>query len=179
MSILLELREKLNLTQEELAKKANISVRTIQRIEAGTKPKGYTLETLSKVLGVSKDVLLKEKIESTKSNKQLTKYINLSSIVLLVVPLGSIIMPLLIMLWKKEVNDITKKIVSIQILWTIASVILVIASSFLKNMFSMNNQVTTLTILILLAINLYIILRNALEIEKNNKLYIRLNFSFL
>ena len=39
MSILLELREKLNLTQEELAKKANISVRTIQRIEAGTKPK--------------------------------------------------------------------------------------------------------------------------------------------
>ncbi len=47
MSTLLELREKLNLTQEELANKANISVRTIQRIEAGSIPKGFTLEALS------------------------------------------------------------------------------------------------------------------------------------
>ena len=62
MSILLELREKLNLTQEELADKANISVRTIQRIEAGTKPKGFTLEALSNALGVNKNVLLEDKI---------------------------------------------------------------------------------------------------------------------
>ena len=68
MSILLELREKLNLTQEELADKANISVRTIQRIEAGTKPKGFTLEALSNALGVSKNVLLEDKIEKPAEN---------------------------------------------------------------------------------------------------------------
>lgn len=179
MSILLELRDKLNLTQEELADKANISVRTIQRIEAGTKPKGFTLEALSKALGVSKDVLLENKIEPIKSNKNLIKYINLSSILLLIIPLGSIILPLIIMYWKKQINTITKQIISIQILWTLASILLVIASSFLKNWFSLSNQVTTFTILILLAINLYIILRNTLEIEKRDRLCIKLNFSFL
>lgn len=179
MSILLELREKLNLTQEELANKANISVRTIQRIEAGTKPKGFTLEALSDALGVNKDVLLEDKIEPIKNNKNLIKYINLSSIILIIVPLGSIILPLITMYWKKQINTITKQIISIQILWTLASILLVIASSFLKNWFSLSNQVTTFTILILLAINLYIILRNTLEIEKRERLYIKLNFSFL
>ena len=179
MSILLELRDKLNLTQEELANKANISVRTIQRIEAGTKPKGFTLEALSKALGVSKDVLLEDKIKPIKSNKNLIKYINLSSILLLIIPLGSIILPLIIMYWKKQINTITKQIISIQIVWTLASILLVIASSFLKNWFSLSNQVTTFTILTLLVVNLYIILRNTMEIEKRDRLHIRLNFSFL
>jgi transcriptional regulator with XRE-family HTH domain len=179
MSILLELREKLNLTQEELAEKANISVRTIQRIEAGTKPKGFTLEALSNALGVSKNVLLEDKIESNKSNKQLIKYINLSSIILIIIPLGNIVLPLIIMYWKKEINTVTKQIISIQILWTLASFILIIASSFLKNWFSLSNQITTFTILILLVVNLYIILRNTLAIEKNDSLHIRLNFSIL
>ena len=179
MSILLELREKLNLTQEELADKANISVRTIQRIEAGTKPKGFTLEALSNALGVSKNVLLEDKIELYNINKQLIKYINLSSIILMIIPLGSIVLPLVIMYWKKEINKITKQIITIQILWTLASIILVIASSFLKNWFSLSNQLTTVTILILLVLNLYIILRNTLAIEKNNYLHISLNFSVL
>lgn len=179
MSILLEHREKLNLTQEELANKANISARTIQRIEAGTKPKGFTLEALSNALGVNKDVLLEDKIEPIKKNKNLIKYINLSSIILIIVPLGSIVLPLIIMYWKKQINTITKQIISIQILWSLASILLVIASSFLKNWFSLSNQVTTFTLLTLLAVNLYIILRNTLEIERKARLYIKLNFSFI
>jgi transcriptional regulator with XRE-family HTH domain len=179
MSIILELREKLNLTQEELADKANISVRTIQRIEAGTKPKGFTLEALSNALEVNKNVLLEDKIESNNINKQLIKYINLSSILLIIIPFGSIILPLIIMYWKKQINAITKQIISIQILWTLASIILVIASAFLKKWLSLSNQIIPFTILILLVVNLYIILRNTLEIEKNNKLHISLNFSIL
>ncbi len=179
MSPLTEYREKLNLTQEELATKSGISVRTIQRIESGIKPKGYTLETLSKILGINKDALLTEQNELTISNKKLIKYINLSSILLLIVPFGSILMPLIIMYWKKEINTITKQIISIQILWTLASIIFVIGSSFLKNWFFLNNQVTTFTILILLVVNLYVILRNTLAIEKNNNLHIKLNFNII
>lgn len=179
MSVLLELRKKLNLTQEELADKANISVRTIQRIEAGTKPTGFTLQALSVALGVSESVLLADDMDASQYNKQLTKYINLSSILVMIIPLGSIILPLLLMYWKKQINPITKQIVSIQILWTVASIILVIASSFVKNLFSLSNQVTAFTILIVLAVNLYIIIRNTLAIEKNNKLHIILNFSLL
>ena len=107
------------------------------------------------------------------------KYINLSSIILIIVPLGNIVLPLIIMFWKKQINAITKQIISIQILWTLASILVVIASSFLKNWLSLSNQVTTFTILILLVVNLYIILRNTAEIERNDRLHLKLNFSFL
>ncbi|MGK0449244.1 MAG: transcriptional regulator with XRE-family HTH domain, partial [Polaribacter sp.] len=64
MSLLLEHREKLNLTQEDLATKSGISVRTIQRIESGIKPKGYTLERLCKALNITKEDLLAEENEA-------------------------------------------------------------------------------------------------------------------
>ena len=48
MSKLREIRERHNLTQEELSEKSGISVRTIQRIESGTEPKGHTLKILTK-----------------------------------------------------------------------------------------------------------------------------------
>lgn len=175
MSALLEQREKLNLTQEELGKKSNISVRTIQRIEAGAKPKGYTLEALSNALGIDKNILISEE----KIDKQLTKYINLSSILLILVPLGSIIMPLIIMRWKKGFNSITKQIVSIQILWTISFIVCLLIVALLVKLFSLNKEVVPLIMLALIITNLYIIIRNTLEIEKNNKLLIHLNFNIL
>jgi transcriptional regulator with XRE-family HTH domain len=49
MSKLKQIREQQNLTQEELAEKSGISVRTIQRIESGTEPKGHTLKHFPKV----------------------------------------------------------------------------------------------------------------------------------
>jgi transcriptional regulator with XRE-family HTH domain len=174
MSPLLEYREKLKLTQEELATKSGISVRTIQRIESGIKPKGYTLNALSKTLGISEDCLLKEKTASGYSNKQLLKYINLSSILLLIIPLGSVIMPLIIMRWKKEFNTITKQIVTIQIIWTLAFPIVMA----IVNVFG-NDQIIPLAVIALIITNLYIIIRNTIEIEKNNKLHIYLNFNLL
>ena len=179
MSTLLEQRKKLNLTQEELAEKANVSVRTIQRIEAGAKPKGYTLDALSKALQISKDDLLTEKFETEKINKQLIKYINLSSILLLVIPLGSIIIPLIIMLWKNEFNAITKQIVSLQIIWTLSFLIIMLMVIFLGKWFSLSNHIVPITMLLLIVTNLYIILRNTIEIEKNNKLHIRLIFKII
>lgn len=179
MSLLTEYREKLNLTQEELATKSGISVRTIQRIESGIKPKGYTLESLSNALGIKKEDLLVDQNETIKINKQLIKYINLSSIALIIIPLGSIIMPLVVMNWKKEINALTKQIVSIQILWTLSFIILLIAVAFLSKLFSFDKEVIPIVMLILIVANLYIIIRNTIELEKNNKLHIYLNFNIL
>lgn len=51
--MLLELRKAKGLTQEELVEKCNLSVRTIQRIEAGeVTPRSYTLKALFGALGV-------------------------------------------------------------------------------------------------------------------------------
>jgi transcriptional regulator with XRE-family HTH domain len=179
MSPLLKYREKLHLTQEQLSVKASISIRTIQRIEAGSEPKGYTLEALSKALGVDKDDLLESKIEQHKNNHQLIKLINLSSLFLIYLPLGSIICPFIIMYWKNEVNSITKQIVSIQILWTLAFPVIVLTSAFVGKWLSLSSQILPLTMVLLFVANLYIIVRNAVEINKKQNLCIRLNFSFL
>ncbi|RZJ46212.1 MAG: XRE family transcriptional regulator, partial [Chryseobacterium sp.] len=95
MSQLKKIREEKNLTQEELAEQSGISVRTIQRIEAGTEPKGYTLKTLVATLDISeKDLLiadiLKQEIKAEEPililekeeifNSTLIKMINLSSL---------------------------------------------------------------------------------------------------
>ena len=179
MSTLLELRKKLNITQEELAQKANVSVRTIQRIEAGSTPKGFTLKALAEALDVEESNLLEESSASITVNSKLILYINLSSILLIFIPLGSIALPLFLMFWKKEINPITKQIVTLQIIWTLAGVLLIVASSFFKNWFGLSNQVTSFTILGLIVLNLFIILRNAKEIQQNNKLHIKLNFNLI
>jgi len=176
---LLKYREKLNLTQQQLSEKANISVRTIQRIEAGQELKGHTLNALSEALEIPKEKLLKDNIEQKENNILLIKLINLSSLLLLIVPLGSIVLPLIIMYWKKEVNTITKQIVSIQILWTILFPLIVLIVIFLRNIIQYSNQAVPLTMLLLILANVYIILRNTAAIHKNKNLHIKLNFSII
>ncbi len=179
MSKLLQYRENLNLTQKQLSEKTNVSVRTIQRIEAGQEPKGHTLEVLSEVLGVSREKLIAEDVEQKEANIFLIKLINLSSLVLLIVPLGSILLPLAIMYWKKEINPLTKQIVSIQILWTISFPIMMLIVIFFSKWIGLSKQILPLTMLLLLLVNIYIIVRNTAEIDKKKKLYIKLNFSVL
>src|ERR1035437_7632766 len=49
---LIEVRKVKGLTQNEVAEKCNVTVRTIQRIESGTvKPRAFTIKVISEVLG--------------------------------------------------------------------------------------------------------------------------------
>jgi transcriptional regulator with XRE-family HTH domain len=178
MSKLLEYRVKLNLTQDELAEKSGISVRTIQRIEAGGTPKGYTLKTLAEVLNIREAQLFDDSTEQQHFNYQLIKLINLSSLFFFI-PLGNIFIPLFFMHLKKEVNHITKQIISVQILWTIVSFVIFFLFVFIKNWLSLNNQLTLVVLILSALVNLYIIIRNTMEIDKQNKLHIKLNFSFI
>lgn len=179
MSELLKNRTKSNLTQEELAVKSGISVRTIQRIETGTQPKGYTLKALAKALEVSEDQLVTEPKEEINIDTQLLKYINLSSLVFTLLPPLNIVAPLLLAYYKKERDPLVKQIASIQILWTISSFIIFILAVFIKKWLGLNNKIELLTMLGLVVCNVCIIIRNAIEINRHRKLYILHNFSLL
>ncbi|GAA5024972.1 hypothetical protein GCM10011506_09040 [Marivirga lumbricoides] len=64
-----ELRKTKRLTQEELVEKCNISIRTIQRIEAGeVSPRDYTVKTILNALDYDWDQVSKEKEENVESN---------------------------------------------------------------------------------------------------------------
>lgn len=179
MSRLQEFRESLNLTQKELFEKSGISVRTIQRIEAGTAPKGHTLKVLATTLGISENDLLKKNEGTGELNYTLLKLINLSSLVGTIFPPVNILLPLLIMFAKKQFNPFAKQIVSVQIIMTVLSFIIFMTSAFLKNWFSLGNEFTMIVMILLVLANIFVIIRNTAAIDKNKELYFRLSFSFI
>lgn len=186
MSKLKAYREKLNITQEELTEQSGISVRTIQRIESGIEPKGQTLKILAKTLGIQEKELLRQEeiqsvteVENPELNFTLLKIINLSSLPFTVFPPANIIIPLILMFVLKQFNPLTKQLITVQILWTIVSVILFMLCAFIKNWFSLGNSFTMIVMIILVLSNVFIILINTAEIDRNKKLYFKLNFSII
>lgn len=179
MSRVKEKREELNITQEQLAEKCGVSTRTIQRIEAGTEPKGHTLNVLAKALGVAVSDLKEKPSDVVHRDNTWLKFINFSSLPLTVLPPLNIITPLVIMYAKKEVNVMGKQVVTLQILWTIGAFVLFMLASFMKNWFDLNNRFILVTMIVLVLSNVFIILRNAFELDKRGKLYFDLNFSII
>lgn len=190
MSKLKTIREFQNLTQEELSEKSGISVRTIQRIETGKDPKGYTLRVLAKALEVKESELRTQEVEDeTIKNTQKKeeaedaivinysslKLINLSSIPFIIIPPLNIIVPLILVMTMKQKNTLTKQVISVQILWTIIAPIVFMLGIFLK----LGHQFTLILMIAIALSNVFIILRNAIEIDRNKKLYYQLSFSMI
>ena len=191
MSKLKQIREQQNLTQEELSEKSGISVRTIQRIESGTEPKGHTLKTLSKTLEISVDDLLNKMLEvlvedtteksiknseiESQINYQKVKMINLSSVLFVLLPPLNILVPLILSYSLKQKNQLTNQIISLQILWTILAPIVFMLGIFLK----LGQSFTIVILLLIILSNVYLILRNLAEIDRKKQLRYKLNFSIV
>lgn len=194
MSELKKIREKQNLTQEELAEKSGLSVRTIQRIEAGTEPKGYTLKTLASSLDVSEKDLLTPIIltevvvenpiveepvlpieNETIENLTLIKIINLSSLPLCWFPIANFLPPLLIMLISKQKSPLVKQIISLQIILAVIAPIIFMLVVILK----LGKASVMVTMIALTLMNIFIILRNAYQLDKKQSLYYNLDFNLL
>ncbi|MAB47807.1 MAG: DNA-binding protein [Flavobacteriaceae bacterium] len=178
MSKLLEHREKHNLTQEELSKKSGISVRTIQRIESGIEPKGYTLRALAKSLNINEKELVKNKVPNKEPNFKLVNLINLSSLVVVFIPIASFVLPLIITLIKKQLNSLTRQIITIQILWSVIMIsVYLIGSIIFVN--ELGREIGIGILLFLVLSNAFIILRNSIELNKNTQLFFSLKFSII
>jgi len=189
MSKLKQIREQKNLTQEELSEQSGISVRTIQRIEAGILPKGHTLKTLAKTLNISEEELLVNKPETEEITEEepdipevtdpidysKIKLINLSSVLFVVLPPLNILVPLILSYALKQKNHLTKQIVSLQILWTILAPIVFMLGIFLK----LGRSFTIVLLTLIVLSNIFLILRNLAEIDRNKKLRYKLNFNMI
>ena len=178
MSKLLTLRKQRNLTQTELAEKAGVSVRTIQRIESGVEPKGHTLKAIAQALDIAPFALLDSNPPEEKLDLSLIKGINLSCI-LFFVPLANIAAPLLLAHYKKIKHPLVNQIVSLQVLWTLISAVLFLLSPFIKRWFSLPNHFVVVVLFACLLVNLIIIIRNAISLDQSQTLAIKLNFNIL
>lgn len=191
MSRLKAIREQKNLTQEELSEKSKISVRTIQRIESGIEPKGHTLRVLAQVLKIEESELLHTRTQTINENDEVEKtnaeekepqinysyikIINLSSLIFTLLPPLNIFVPLMLMFTLKQNNSLARQIISVQMIWTVIAPITFMLGIFLK----FGKQFTLILMILIVLSNVFIILRNAAEIDRNKKLYFRLKFSMI
>ncbi len=125
------LRFKKGMTQEELAEKTDISVRTIQRIENGeVDPRSYTLQRIASALEIDYKELIKteeDKLEkeSESKSKIWLPILHLSGLFTLVFP------PVIIWIWKKDkVKNMREHAIDV-VNFQISIVIYIVLTSFL------------------------------------------------
>lgn len=171
-------REENHLTQSELASKARVSLRTIQRIEAGSIPKGFTLKSIAEALKKEPNDLLEQ--QETFDLERL-KWINISTLLGLLIPFGGILAPLILIhkTTDQKVKTLGKKIIEIQITLVLLVSFSMILSPFIQKLFSLKFPLFIIPLLTLLGFKIVIALSNGVSLNKNSKLAIRLKNNFL
>lgn len=171
-------RKHLGLSQEALAEKSNVSLSTIQRIEKGTvKPRAFTLKVLAEALQIELTELVCHDVEKNVSNETISalKKINLYTMFFVFFPFVNMIIPLLF--WKRSKqlsssNAIAGKIITFQLLWSLAVFIGALLSIFLTNLISgeagLGHYTSGSFYLVALVFNIFILLKTASQLSKNS-----------
>ncbi len=120
-SKVVQFRKLKNLSQEALADKSGLNLRTVQRIEKGdTVPRGDTIRRLCKALEITQEELVEW--QQVADRGYLTA-LNLSALTFLIIPLLGIIVPLILWIYKKDkvlhAREIGRKLINFQITWNI------------------------------------------------------------
>ena len=122
---IVELRKSKGYTQEDLAEKAKVNLRTIHRIENDeNKPSGNTLKLICEAL----DTLPEKIIDyGKKEDLKLLVLMHLSVVTYLVIPIGNILIPLIFWVSKKDkiikLDEKGTRLLNFQIIWTILTTI--------------------------------------------------------
>jgi DNA-binding XRE family transcriptional regulator len=177
-SIVQHLREEKNLTQTELAEKSGLSLRTIQRIEAGNTPKGFTLKALANVFETEPERLIPSK-EITKLDR--AKLINFSSLFGLVIPFGGVIFPLILTYKTKDTKnkELGKSIVSVQILIAVTLAVSQIVSPFIQKWLSLHFPLFIFPLLLIICLKLLVVIVNGISLNTKNDLHKNIKINYL
>lgn len=170
-----DLRVNQGLSQEELADKSGLSLRTIQRIENGESiPRGDTLKRLSIALQSTPDDLIDWQIQE---DKNILKILSLSQFGFLAFPILGIIIPLAIWILKKDktkyVDSVGRSILNFQITWTLFLFCFYLLFAFSKILHLGLMPFSAFTILLIMggfyAYNLTMIITNTILVNKINR----------
>lgn len=172
------LREEKNMTQNELAEKSGLSLRTIQRIEAGNILKGFTLKTIAKTLETDSEKLF-EKTEIVDIER--AKFINLSVLSGLIIPFGSIIFPFILTRKTQDFRnkELGKQIVCFQIILSTIFGVSLILSPFIQKIFSLRFPLFLIPLIGFLCFKLIVVITNGISLNQKQELSIKLRNNFL
>jgi transcriptional regulator with XRE-family HTH domain len=174
------LREENHLTQTELAEKSGLSLRTIQRIEAGNILKGFTLKALAESFEVKPEDLILD-ADKIDSDIKRAKLINFSALSSLIIPFGNIIFPSILTYKSKEpkAKELGKNILTVQIIYTFILGTLMLVSPFIQKAFAIKFPLFLVFLILLKTLNVFIIFKNGLSLTQKSDLYIKLKYSIL
>lgn len=177
-SIVQHLREGKNLTQMELAQISGLSLRTIQRIEAGNIPKGFTLKALAAVFETEPEQLIPSK-EITRIDR--VKLINFSSLIGLIVPFGGVLVPLILTYKTKDAKNkqLGKNIVSVQVILAVILAVSQIASPFIQKGLSIHFPLFLMPLLLMICLKLLVVILNGVSLNNKSDLHKSLKINFL
>ncbi|RTZ48581.1 helix-turn-helix domain-containing protein (plasmid) [Chryseobacterium arthrosphaerae] len=173
------LREKKNMTQNELAEKSKLSLRTVQRIETGSTLKGFTLNALAQALDSLPEDLLRTTENIADAGR--AKIINLSALFGLIFPFGGVIAPAFFTYRTKDPRnkELGKGILCVQIILAVIFSCIMIASPFIQKMFLLKFPLFIIPLLLFLALKLYIVIKNGISLNQKQELSIKLKNNFL
>ncbi|MDO5664378.1 MAG: helix-turn-helix domain-containing protein [Bacteroidia bacterium] len=179
-----ELRNRKGFSQEELADKTGLSLRTIQRIENGeTEPRGDSLRRLAEAFNILPNDLIEWNMREDTSALQI---LNLSALSFLVFPLLGVIVPLVVWTGKrnriKGFDKLAKEILTSQIIWCallfglfifatlnmqhkFATVVTDVSPSMISN----SLKIIVVGGIVLYALNIGVIIFNAIRIRKGKR----------
>ena len=168
------LRKRKGLTQEILADKSSINLRTLQRIEAGdTEPRGNTLRLIALAL----DTPIEELMDFTKeTDTGFLQLMNLATLSFWVIPLGNLFVPLILWVMKRDkvqgVHELGRRILNFQITWcfiTYGFLFVWVVSLFGKLPFTLSPLLLLPAILSLYVVNSIVILIASWQIRQSHE----------
>ena len=173
------LREDKNLTQTELAEKSGLSLRTIQRIESGNIPKGFTLKAIAQTLEIEPENLFSKEEENIQIDR--AKLINSSALTGLIIPFGGIIFPAILTYRTQDsVNrELGKSVIGVQIILAFVISVLLILSPFIQHWFSIRFPLFLVPLMAFIILKLWIVIKNGISLNQTNQLSIKLKNNFL
>ena len=165
-------RERLGYSQSQLADKANVSLRTIQRLEGEKNiPRGYTLSVLAQALDLDISELASEQNhQTTEAEEAQIQLINIAVLAFIAIPFGNIMLPLF--LWNKwgksaVVDESGRRIINFQIIWTLATSIILLCTPLLHVLlFDTSTPLMIFVLLVLYAINVFVVIKVASTIRQ-------------
>jgi transcriptional regulator with XRE-family HTH domain len=176
-----ELRSRRGYSQEELAERSGLSLRTIQRIENGeTEPRGDSLTRLAAAFDVTVDDLADWGLVE---DKMTIMVMNLSALSFLFFPLLGILVPLIIWIFKKDkvkgINDAARSLLNFQITWAIVLFVGWLPVSYLLHILIKSDFILPQYAIVMYVYNLIVIGVNSVRAGRGKKVVYRPAIPFI
>lgn len=173
------------MSQEALAEACGLSLRAVQRIEAGeTSPRPHTIKVIAHALGVQVEELA-GKLTTTlstsvaKTTLPALRVVNFSVVSGLIIPLANVFVPILIARQygnlKEELSY--KKLISFQALWSLSTILAVVFIPLLLKLFTQTVAFGKAPAPILLTygamalVNVFFTIKSAFQLRSGTTIY--------